>query len=50
MLQRLLALHRLSHAVERHAEPLRTFVAPAVHGGVGRHEAVCWAARDDALL
>ena len=34
----------------RHASPLVSFRAPPIHGGVGRHEAVSWTPRDDALL
>ena len=37
-------------AVERCDDPLRTFRAPQVRGGVGRDVAVSWTGRDDALL
>ena len=49
-LARLLAIKRLADSIERTVDPLATYVAPPVRGGVGRTPGVRWTARDDALL
>ena len=46
----MLFLKRLADAVEREAEPLKTYTAPVVRGGVGRELDVPWTPRDDAML
>ena len=43
-------LKRLADAIEREADPLRTFRAPRIAGGIGREDHVPWSARDDAML
>jgi len=49
-MQRLILLKRLADAIEREAEPLATFRAPEVSGGIGREEDVPWSAKDDGML
>ena len=43
-------LKRLADAIEREPDPLRTFRAPRIAGGIGREDHVPWSARDDAML
>ena len=50
MMAKLLSLKQLADSIERTPDPLLTYVAPPVRGGVGRPPSVRWTAHDDALL
>ena len=47
---RLVTLKRLADAIEREDDPVLTFRAPVVNGGLGREANVPWSSTDDAML